>query len=222
MSDTGSSAASATPSHTASGRTPMVHRHPMATTPATTACSSSARPSDVSNARDVNRLNDRLVSGRANTSPTVSTNTMRLATAQATAQRDASPTAVTDSPSTSSLLVGSRKTATSRNPVTATPDSRVRKDTAGSAQPTNRPGSGIPAGLGSGAPPPISRAATMTTSPIAKPVKASRDRWVTGGAVASRGPESGRSPAPPRPARERGSYRCTGRRTTQLAAHPAG
>ena len=66
------------------------------------------------------------MSGRANTSLTVSTNTTRLATDQTTAQREARETAETDNPSTTSLLVGSRNTAASRNPATTTAESWVR------------------------------------------------------------------------------------------------
>ena len=86
----------------------------------------SARPVEESNASDVKREKERSVSGRANTSLTVSAKTTRLATDQTTAQRAASETAETDRPSTTSLLVGRRNTAASRNPVTATAASCVR------------------------------------------------------------------------------------------------
>ena len=121
----------ATPSQTASGRTPMVHRQATATTAAASAWTRSARPSDVSKASDVTRGNERSVSGRANTSLTVSTNRTMLATDQTAAQREASATAETDRPSTSSLLVGSRNTAASRKPTTTTAASWVRKVVAG-------------------------------------------------------------------------------------------
>ena len=72
----------------------------------------------------------------------------------------------------------------------------VRKVMAGSAQPTSRPGSGMPAGLGSGAPPPIWRTMTITRRPDGEAAERRVGRCASCGFVpgaTGRGPS--RSPA---------------------------